>query len=220
MEEEKQTPHVDSKEFKTKTILLTLLAVVLIFSSSSGVYYWQHKKLKQVQLQLAQSSQSNSSLESKIGALNKQVASLDSQSTQSNGLAQSAKEPAAQTVPVADLTIKVLDGYRYYTTQYPNNPYVVVDVTLTNNSSTSLPVPVSSFNLRDSSGNGGGSFGELAGTTMPNGKTILGDQTLAAGQTVTGGLTFSAFNKNATTYTLTNKSQTFPVDASTSAKQQ
>jgi hypothetical protein len=220
MEEPKQIPHADSKKHpKTKTILLTLLPVVLIIFASGGVYYWQHKKLDQIQLQLNQSKQSNDSLKNNVGALNKQVSSL---TAQLKGKSQVGSSTATETTPVAsdNLTIKVLDAYRYYTTQYPNNPYIVVDVTLTNEDTSSLTLPASSFELRDLSDNGGAGFGELAGTTMPNGEKILGDQILASGQTVTGGLTFSAFNKNATLYTLTYRSQTFSIDASEQVNQQ
>lgn len=130
------------------------------------------------------------------------------------------RTPEATPTPADNLSIQVLDAYRYYTTKYPDNPYAVVDVTLTNTGTSSLPVPVSSFSLRDSTGIGGASFGELSGTTMPNGKIIFGDQILSAGQTVTGGLTFGVLNPNASLYTLSYKNQTFSIDASSIVKQQ
>lgn len=205
-------------------ILVVILVAILSGSAGFGVYHYEHNKLSGVQLQLTKSNQDNSGLQSEVATLNKKVSSLTSQlnGQTTNTNTDSSGAATTQTTPVATdpLSIKVLDEYKYYTTKYPNTPYIVVDVTLTNTGASSLTLPVSSFNLHDvSTGSGGGDFGDMAGTTMTNGQTILGDQILAAGQTVTGGLAFSTLDQNLTLYTFSYKNQTFSINANTTVRQ-
>jgi len=216
------------KQASKSQFLLIVISIAAVFLVGFITYLHEHSKLSKVQTELTQSQKNNKTLKSEALALNKRVSSLTSQvksQTKSNNTATTQTKTLTQTqtqasvTEVDNLSIKVLGAYKYYTTKYPNNPYIVIDVTIKNTGASSLVVPVSSFKLTDSYGNNGVDYGELAGTNMPNGKTILGDQTLSAGQEVAGGLTFSPLSPNYSLFTLSYKDQAFSVNATTSVNQ-
>jgi len=191
--------------------VLLILVVVGVFGFAG--WYVYHAK------QASDKNYSSANNSSTLSYKNKPATTSEQTKTgQSDSSDQSTTQ--ATPVPVDGLSIKVIDSYRYYTTKYPDNTYVVVDVSLTNTTTSSLQVPVNSFSLVDSAHDTSSGFGDLAGTTMSNGQTVFGDQTLSAGQTATGALTFSTINQNYSLYTLSYKNQTFPVDASAKVTQQ
>jgi len=181
--------------------LVFIILIVFLAAGAGGIYYWQHHKVTTLSAQLNSQSSQLASQSTKITSLQKQISDL---------------QKGAQT----NLAISVNRASRFdvYGAGATTTDDVAVSVTIKNQSSSTSTIDTSAFKLKDSQNNIYQSYKDAYGNgvvtdldrTLPSGETLLTNQPLAAGETITGSLVYRAHN-TLSTFTLVYGSQSLPV---------
>jgi flagellar basal body-associated protein FliL len=175
---EKQTPKTHNS-----LKLILIIACVLLAAAAVGAYFWQHHKVTTLSSQLNSQSSQLASQSNKISALQGQLANI---------------EKGALT----NLAISVNHASRFDVFGAGTTDDVSVSVTIKNQSTSAATIDTSAFKLKDTQNNTYQSYKDAYGAatvsdldrTLPSGETLLTDQPLAAGETVTGSLVYRAHN--------------------------
>ncbi len=220
-------PSLHSRSFLNKTVWYALVTLLLMAVSSYGTYYWQHRKVTSLDGKITSLNDNLSSSKQKVDFLSQQQKGLNDQlallSTKNSELAQST--PTTPTTPKVEnkpqtginpvipaLTLEVLSARKYPATSDPaTQRSITVNVSLSNTSAQSMNFLISDFQLRDEFNNTSTNFGSFVGETMVDGNVVLDSRAVAPGETIKGAMVFNTFNPPAGLFTLTYKTQTYPV---------
>ena len=192
IETAKQT--MSPQKSKGKSITMALLAIILMGGAAYGTYYWQHKKV--------------TDLNTKINNLNSQISSLNKQIADS--------KQSTQTIAP---TITVNHASRFELFSSGTKDYVAINVSIKNASSSAVKLATTDFKLKDAQNNVYKSYMDVLNghaddsaiqQALPSGDTLFSDQSLAAGESVNGSLVFSAAN-TLSTFSLVYGSNTYKV---------
>ncbi len=154
-----------------------LLVLSLVLLAGVGVYIWQHHKV--------------TTMEARITTLTKDIASLESQVADTQKTAQKTA------------TIEINHVSRFALFGASTKDYVAVNVSIKNSSTKAMTINTANFKLRDADNNTYKSYKDvLNGETdnaviqeaLPDGDTLLTNQSLAKGETIKGTLVYSAQN--------------------------
>lgn len=171
--------------------LIILIAVVV------GVYEWQHSKVKSLDAHVAAVNAELSAQQSRVYSLESQLSKADS-------------ELAKVTPATLGLTVAKATHYTPSGTKTTKNSGVAVDVSITNPTTSTVSLVTSNFKLKDASGNiyTATNFpSQSTDSSLPSGYTLLIDQSLAPGATVSGTLEFGVPTTTLTSFTLEFNSQ-------------
>jgi hypothetical protein len=177
------------------------VGLVILIALIAGVYVWQHNKVTSLETRLAASS-------SELSSQQQRVYTLESQ------LSKAQSEIASSATPTLGLSVVKAARYTPSGTNTAKNSGVAVDVTITNSTSKAVSLVTSDFKLKDAQGNEyvATNFpAQATDSSLPAGYTLLIDQSLAAGATVSGTLEFGVPTTTLTSFTLVYNSQTLPV---------
>lgn len=177
------------------------VGLIIFIAAVVGVYVWQHNKVTSLDAQLAASKGELTSQQQRVYSLEAQLSKADSELSSS----------AAVT-----LQLSFLKGARYTPsgTNSAKNSGVAVDVSITNSTSKAVSLVTSTFKLKDAQSNSYVATNFPTQTTdssLPTGYTLLIDQSIAAGATVSGTLEFGVSTTTLTAFTLVYNSQTLPI---------
>ncbi len=218
--QEKQEKQTIATSRSSKRIFLLLFVLLLVIGLSGySAYYWQHKKVTRLTTNLSDANKQIDYLKAQQVGSSKQI---DHLASENNKLTSELSDQKTNNAPTIDtstetaptlpkLSITVTGAQKYTPSSNPNEKDIVVNVTITNPSSSTINLPVSSFILYDPVKDSSPDFATHAGETLPDGTVVLNDVTLSPGQTIKGGLLFSVFNANYNNYTMTYDTQSYAV---------
>ena len=177
------------------------VGLIILVAAVVGVYVWQHNKVTSLDTQLAASKGELTSQQQRVYSLESQLSKADSE--------LSSSAPAA-------LKLSFDEGTRYTPggANSAKNSGVAVDVSITNSTSKAVSLVTSTFKLKDAQNNSYVATNfptQSTDSSLPAGYTLLIDQSIAPGTTISGTLEFGVPTTTLTSFTLVYNSQTLPI---------
>jgi len=177
------------------------VGLIILVAAVVGVYVWQHGKVTSLDTRLAASNSELTSQQQRVYSLESQLSKADSQ---------------ISNLSPATLQLSFVKGTRYTPSgaNSAKNSGVAIDVSITNTTAKAISLVTSAFKIKDAQSNSYGATNFPAQSTdssLPTGYTLLIDQSLAAGATVSGTLEFGVPTTTLTSFTLVYNSQTLAV---------
>ena len=202
--------------------IVGVLVIVLLLGAVAATYLWQHGKYNSA-LRLA--SDNNSELQESnknlakastlVTSLTKQISTLSTKNKQlQNQLGEMSVNNQPATQESLNLAVKGAEYVNPAGTVTQGGTWFGVDVSLTNNTSSTITVSNSSFQLQDSQGNQYPEETIIGASTLPAGWVSLNNPTIAPGQTVKGAVTFIMPNNNIKSFTFINSTRSYQVTSS------
>ncbi|MEX0622101.1 MAG: DUF4352 domain-containing protein [Candidatus Woykebacteria bacterium] len=186
-----ETKGTPKKRFYRKpTFIISIVALILIVVTGVGIYFWQ-------QGIVAGLKDEKSLLDEKVASQSAQIAKVEKGNkdfqTKINFLEKSLKEATASAqFEFGDLTIASVSG-KHFVYEDEGGPvnFVLVDVSMKNDTEQTLFLSTLGFKLKDANNK---SYPQASTGTykLPSGKVLIFDQQMAAGETVSGSVVFSA----------------------------
>ncbi|OGY25536.1 MAG: hypothetical protein A2Z11_03875 [Candidatus Woykebacteria bacterium RBG_16_43_9] len=205
-----QTPSTNTKSKISKRLLIivSILVVVFIVLSGSGIYFLQQGKINTL-------TSDKEALKEKITSQSAQLKKLDKEKSDLNSkvsfLEKSLKEATASAnFEFGELTFSNLKASHYtFDDEGLERNLVLVDMTVKNETDQTLFLSAFSFKLKDSN-NKSYPLTQNAADVLPSGKGALFDQQVAPGETINGTVAFDA-SKTTSLFTLFYDAQQFTV---------
>lgn len=197
-----------AKQSRVNPLAATVLASALIIAVGTGVYYWQHHEVDNL----------DSQLKTVTADLNNKAKEYNSVNAQLQSLGNNSKSPLTQS----SLQLSVVSASRYTPDGNPDlvNQGVAVQIELINKTTSTINVVPDNINLLDVRNN---SYNEstfnsqtsgYALNPLPNKGVALNAQTIAPQEVLRGTLLFIVSDTSLTKFTLVSGSQTYPVNLS------
>jgi len=173
------------------------VGLIILVAAVVGVYVWQHNKVSALNAHVV-------AVNAELSAQQKRVYSLESQ------LSKADSEIASFTPATLGLTVVKATHYTPSGTNSAKNSGVAVDVSIKNPTSKAVSLVTSTFKLKDAQSNSYTATNFPAQSTdssLPSGYSLLIDQSIAPGATVSGTLEFGVPTTTLTAFTLIYNSQ-------------
>lgn len=206
------------KKFNKKILIFLLVGLIIEVVSAWLVYLWQHDLYEKQSLAVAKSNKKLLLSDKKVASSNKQIEELKTQvlvlEKKYEQLNDKDNSKPVVTVEQAGLGV-VVNGAIRFTPCNCMEKAVGVNVTLTNNATSSQTIDKYTFKLLDAQNNSYLDSGlgntSLEQQYLPSDYVLLPDQQLAPKQTVRGTVIFIVSDETLSKFTLVSGTKTYPV---------
>lgn len=203
-----------------KQWLVVSIVLFVLFLCCALLYYFQYTSLKSVNNKVKSLSSQNLSLNSENRKLTTKLSSSKAQilalQSQYDLLKSSLVAPTSSNAADQSALMFAVSSVQYVKPFDSDSPtsYLGVRLTMTNSTKSDIAMDPGLMKIMDSQSNIYNDFGFSGATNFPEGwgANTLQPQTIAAGKSVTGDLTFMMANDKLTSFTLVNLSKSYPIN--------